>query len=180
MNIFITIQQKVLATRLSRAVFLNALLIAGVMFAPFAMAFPPGPPGQSGDDMVPFSTEAIGECNNVNCFFTFPEVPSGKMLVITYINVWVRPVSNSTAVFDFAELATSNTVNPSNFARIFFPMAQIGYAGSSILADTWGGQASLLAYVRAGSTARLTLRTSVPGEVNITFSLISGYLMNAP
>jgi hypothetical protein len=53
-------------------------------------------------------------------------------------------------------------------------------SGSSVVSDTYGANVSLLAFVRAGQAARLTLSTHVSGDVLFSQGSISGYLINAP
>jgi hypothetical protein len=129
---------------------------------------------------VPFSIDtATADCSNSGCFFTFPAVPAGKMLVIKHLSTYIRPSSGT--IFDFAELIASNTEDPGISTRFIFPMARIGLAGSSVISDTWSVNAPVLAFVRAGQSARLELTTRAGGG-NAFFrqATISGYLRNAP
>lgn len=125
---------------------------------------------------MPYSYDQVGTCNGTNCFIDFPTVPAGKKLVITFISAMARPTLASTIV-DFAELVTTNTVNPQTGARFVFPLARIGQAGASVIADTYGVNAPLLAFVNAGQNARLTLAQRTSGEILFAQGTISGYLV---
>ena len=130
---------------------------------------------------APYSLEVVGDCsNNINCFITFPDVPAGKMLVIRHVSAQARPNSGSPAIFDFAELVTSNTQDPSFGTTFAFPLPRIGLAGSSVLADVYGMNSPVLAFVRPGQRASLTLRTHVSGSILFSSGTISGELINAP
>jgi hypothetical protein len=128
----------------------------------------------------PYSFDDVGECNTSNCFFHYPEVPAGKRLVILHISGIAR--ANAPSVFDQAELVSSNTETASG-ARHYFAITQIGRAGSSVAADTWGVNSPVLAFVEAGQAPRVTMMTSVgvPGG-GFVFSQVtlSGYLEDAP
>lgn len=127
---------------------------------------------------VPYSVDSVGSCNDVNCFIYFPAVPGGKMLVIEHVSAYARPSGG--AIFDFAELVGSNTENPAIGTRFIFPMARIGLAGSSVVADTYGVNAPVLAFVREGQQPRLTLATHVAGPILFSQGTISGYMIDAP
>ena len=127
---------------------------------------------------IPYSFDSVGTCNDVNCFINFPPVPAGKMLVVKYVSGYAR--SSAGAIFDFAELVANNTENPGFGARFIFPMARIGLAGSSVIADTYAMNSSVLAFVRPGSSARLTFQTHVAGATFFAQGTISGHLINAP
>jgi hypothetical protein len=128
---------------------------------------------------VPFSVDtATAVCSNAQCTFTFPAVPAGKMLVIKHLSTIIRP--NAAAIFDFAELIASNTEDPNIGTRFTFPMTQIGVAGSSVLSNTWSANAPLLAFVRAGQSARVTVVTRNGGAVpSFHQATISGHFIDA-
>jgi hypothetical protein len=127
----------------------------------------------------PYSFDDVGECNAANCFFNdYPTVPYGKRLVILHVNGIAR--ADSPTVFDQAELVSNNTEVDTG-ARHTFAMTKIGRAGSSVGADTWGFNSSVLAFVETGSAPRVSMYTSV-GISGFTFSQVtlSGYLEDAP
>jgi predicted NAD/FAD-binding protein len=126
---------------------------------------------------IPFSQDAVGNCNDHNCQVIFETVPEGKMLVIEHVSGQARP-SLTTTIMDFAELATSNTLDPSIGVRHIFPMTKIGVKGDSVLADTWAVNAPVLAFVRAGSHARMSLTNRNTGVVFFAQATISGYLID--
>jgi hypothetical protein len=119
-------------------------------------------------------------CTVSSCFIRFPAVPVGKMLVINHVSAYVRPSSSAT-VFDFAELTASSTEENIG-ARFIFPMARIGVAGTTVIADTWSVNAPVLAFVKAGQRPNLALTTRNGGADGAFFrqGTISGYLMDAP
>jgi hypothetical protein len=127
----------------------------------------------------PYSFDDVGECNAANCFFEYPTVPAGKRLVIQHVGGIAR--AGAPTVFDQAELVTSQTENDFG-ARNYFAMTQIGRAGSSIVADTWGFNSPVLAFVEAGGSPRVTMFTSVGPSGGFVFSQVtlSGYLEDAP
>jgi len=125
---------------------------------------------------TPFSHDDVGECNDSNCFFAFPEVPQGKRLVVLHVGGIARPSSTAT-VFDQAELVTDQTENEFG-ARNSFAMTLIGKAGSSVVANTYGFNAPVLAFVEAGHAPRISMATSVGGETLFSQATISGYFEN--
>jgi hypothetical protein len=128
---------------------------------------------------TPYSFDDVGECNTLFCFFEFPAVPAGKRLVILHVSGIAR-VQAPTA-FDQAELISSNTETNSG-ARNYFAMTQIGQAGSGVLADTYGFNAPVLAFVKAGQAPRAEMVTRVAMPPGFVFSqvTISGYLEDDP
>lgn len=129
---------------------------------------------------IPFSFDDVGSCNTTNCFFEFPEVPAGKMLAIKFVSVQVRPGSGSTATPAFAELVTSNTEDPSIGVRAVFGLTRIGLTGSSVVSDTYAASAPILAFVRAGRSARITVLSNTSGSFLFSQATISGHLIAAP
>jgi hypothetical protein len=125
-----------------------------------------------------YSFDKVASCNQYNCTADFPVVPAGKMLVITYLNAIARPTL-ATTIFDFAELLTANTVDTRFGARNTFPMARIGTAGDSVVADTWGVNAPVLAFVIAGSYPRVTMTQRNKGDTFFAQVTIAGYLITA-
>jgi hypothetical protein len=99
-------------------------------------------------------------------------------LVILHVNGIARPDSTTT-VFDLAELVTDNTEDESG-ARNVFAMTRIGQQGSNVIADTWGFNSPVLAFVEEGSTARLTMSTRDGGATFFSQATISGYWENVP
>jgi hypothetical protein len=126
---------------------------------------------------MPYSADKVGTCNGTNCFIDFPEVPAGKQLVIVYLSAVARPTAQTT-IFDFAELEASDTAEPQFATRYTFPMARIGQAGASVIADTYGVNTPLLAFVNAGQIPHLTLAQRTNGEVFFSQATISGYLVS--
>ena len=127
----------------------------------------------------PYSQDTVGNCNGTNCFIDFPEVPTGKRLVILHVGAMARPDSTATIV-DFAELVTSNPQNTAIGTRNIFQMQLIGQAGASVVANTYAMNASVLAFVEAGQYARLTLAQRNNGDVFFCQGTISGYLLPVP
>lgn len=127
---------------------------------------------------IPYSFDKVASCNQYNCVSDFPVVPAGKMLVITYVNAQARPTL-ATTIFDFAELETSNTIDTNFGARYLFPMTRIGVAGDSVIADTWGVNSPVLAFVIAGSFPRVTLTQRNKGDTFFAQATIAGYLVAA-
>jgi hypothetical protein len=128
----------------------------------------------------PYSFDDVGECNTANCFFDYPKVPAGKRLVLLHVSGIAR--ANAPTVFDQAELISSNTENEFG-ARHYFAVAQIGRNGSSVVADTWGFNSSVLAFVEAGQSPRVSMMTSVgmpAGGFAFSQVTLSGYLEDAP
>lgn len=131
-------------------------------------------------ERTPYSFDDVGECNSVNCFFDdYPTVPEGKRLVILHASGIAR--ADAPTVFDQAELLTSNTENEFG-ARHYFAVTQIGRDGSSVVANTWGFNAPVLAFVEAGQAPRVSMLTSVGISPAFSFSQVtlSGYLEDAP
>lgn len=127
---------------------------------------------------MPYSFDQVATCNNFNCVSDFPTVPEGKILVITYMSAVARP-SLSTTIFDFVELEASNTLDTNFATRYTFPMARIGQAGDGVIADTWGANSQVLAFVLAGQFPRITMTQRNQGETFFAQSTIAGYLLNA-
>jgi hypothetical protein len=59
-------------------------------------------------------------------------------------------------------------------------MTRIGQQGSNVIADTWGFNSPVLAFVEEGSTARLTMSTRDGGATFFSQATISGYWENVP
>jgi hypothetical protein len=164
-----------------KGVFMLFTTAAAVALAAYAAAqVPSHPEVLVPTALVPFSVDiTAAQCSTSNCSFTFPAVPAGKMLVIKHLSTIIRPQVVGT-IFDFAELIASNTEDPNIGTRFTFPMTRIGVAGSSFAADTWSANAPLLAFVRAGQSARVTV-VSRNGGADPSFrqATISGHLIDA-
>jgi hypothetical protein len=102
---------------------------------------------------MPYAFDQVATCNNFNCVSDFPTVPAGKILIVTYISAVARPTL-STTIFDFVEFLASNTVDTNFASRYTFPMVRIGQAGDSVIADTWGSNSQVVAFVLAGQAPR--------------------------
>ena len=127
---------------------------------------------------TPYSERERADCNGVNCFITFSEVPEGKLLIIQYIGAFVRPTSSAT-IFDFLEVTTSDTENPGFGVDNYFPMERIGQAGASVVLDTWAVNAPVVVYVEAGSAAHFRISQRNNGDVLVASGMISGLLIDA-
>jgi hypothetical protein len=127
---------------------------------------------------APFSYDQVGTCNDYNCFMDFPVVPAGKRLVIQHVGAIARP-SAATTIVDLAELVTNNTEDPNYGVRNTFGMTLIGQVGQNIIANTYGMNQPVLAFVNAGSYARITLSTRNGGNVFFSQATISGYMVDA-
>jgi hypothetical protein len=86
----------------------------------------------------------------------------------------------STTIFDLVELEGSNTIDTDFAARYTFPMTRIGQAGDNVIADTWGANAQLLAFVLAGQFPRVTMSQRNQGETFFAQVTLAGYLVTAP
>jgi hypothetical protein len=128
---------------------------------------------------IPYSFDKVATCNNFNCFADFPTVPAGKLLVITHMSALARPTL-STTIFDLVELEGSNTIDTDFATRYTFPMTRIGQAGDNVIADTWGANAQLLAFVLAGQFPRVTMSQRNQGETFFAQVTLAGYLVTAP
>jgi hypothetical protein len=128
---------------------------------------------------APYAVESIGSCNSFFCFFTFPAVPTGKQLVITHINVTVRPTLTTTIV-DYADLQTTNTNDAATLAENFFGFRQIGHAGASNLFNTWNVNSQVLAFMVAGQSPQVEVGLGTTGSVAFSAATLSGYLVDAP
>jgi hypothetical protein len=125
----------------------------------------------------PFSFDDVGESNQHFCFFKFPTVATGKLLVIRHVGAVVRPTDGSTIV-EVAELVTSNPESPSTGVSNYFGMNRIGVAGTAIGADTWSMNRPVLAYVVATQSASLTINLRHPGNVLFSEATISGVIVD--
>lgn len=96
--------------------------------------------------------------------------------MIEHIAGVVRPNSNA-SVYDIAELVTNSSVDQFG-VRNDFPMTMISRAGSSNIANTWGFNQPVIAYVEAGQHAMVTMSASVSGAAFFAQATISGYLVD--
>lgn len=129
---------------------------------------------------TPYSVNVNGDCNTTFCFFnTFPDVPTAKRLVITYVSVLVRPTLTTTIV-DLAQLRTTDTNTGNLNATNFFGLTQIGHAGASNVFNSWAVSSPVLAFVAAGSSPRLEVGLRTNGSISVAEATLSGYLVDAP
>jgi len=127
---------------------------------------------------TPYSWDVVGTSNNYHCFFTFPSVPDGKLLVIHHVGALVRPKVNTTVV-EIAELVASTPSNTSVGVRFHFGMSRTGVAGEAIPFDSWTMSQPVLAYVVAGQLARMTINMRNPGEILFSQASLSGVMVDA-
>lgn len=126
---------------------------------------------------IPWSVDDVGSCNDRNCFFDFPKVPAGKMLVVKFLSVQARPTGATPA---FAELVTSNTEDATIGVRTIFGLTRVGLAGASVVVDTYAANGQLLAFVRTGQSPRVTVLSNTAGGFAFAQATLSGYLIDAP
>lgn len=126
---------------------------------------------------IPWSVDDVGSCNDRNCFFEFPKVPAGKMLVVKFMSVQARPTGAKPA---FAELITSNTEDAGIGVRTVFGLTRVGLAGDSVAFDTYAANGQLLAFVRAGQSPSVSVLSNTAGGFGFSQATLSGYLIDAP
>lgn len=116
-------------------------------------------------ETISFNQDQANFCDNFVCVVSFPAVPAGKRLEVTYVS----------AVFNSPNGGATISVRPSFAVRVYLPLPQTYGFG------TYVGGASVTAYVEAGATPTVGLAgVGVNTAPNTATATIVGHLVSVP